>query len=82
MIADLARGSGLNSGNANSLNSKVDAARAQLGMGNTNPAANQLRALLNELDAMIRSGRVTAADAAALRIMVTRVIQSISISPT
>ena len=36
------------------------------------------RGLLNELDAVIRSGRVTAADAEALRIMVTRVIRSIS----
>jgi DNA/RNA endonuclease G (NUC1) len=82
MITDLARRSGLNSGNANSLSSKIDAAQQQLGSGNTNPAANQLRALLHELDAMIRSGRVTAADAAALRIMVTRVIQSISPIPT
>jgi len=78
MVRDLARRSGLNSGNANSLSSKIDAAQEQLGNGNTNPAANQLQALLHELDAMIRSGRVTAADAAALRAMVTRVIQSIS----
>jgi hypothetical protein len=82
MIADLTRSAGLNSGNANSLNSKIDAAQAQLGMGNSNSAANQLQALLNELDAMIRSGRVTATDAAPLRTMVTRVIQSISVSPT
>jgi hypothetical protein len=81
MIADLTRSAGLSAGNANSLNSKIDAAQAQLGMGNTNPAANQLQALLNELDAMVRSGRVTAADAAPLRSMVTRVIQSISITP-
>lgn len=78
MVRDLARRSGLNLGNANSLSSKIDAAQAQLGSGNTGPAANQLQALLHELDAMIRSGRVTAADGAALRAMVARVIQSIS----
>ena len=81
-IADLVRTSGLNSGNANSLSSKIDAAQAQIANGNANAAANQLRALLNELDAMIRSGRVTTADAASLRTTVTRVIQSISRSPT
>ena len=78
MVRDLALKSGQNSGNANSLDSKIDAAQKQLGKGNTNPAANQLQALLNELEAMIRSGRVTAADAAPLRSMVTRVIRSIS----
>ncbi|HMI48608.1 MAG TPA: DNA/RNA non-specific endonuclease, partial [Gemmatimonadaceae bacterium] len=78
MVRDLADRSGVSSGNVNSLNSKIDAAQAQLAKGNTNPAANQLQALLNELDAMIRSGRVTAADAAALKSMVTRVILSIS----
>jgi hypothetical protein len=35
LIADLTRSAGLNSGNANSLNSKIDAALAQLGMGNS-----------------------------------------------
>jgi hypothetical protein len=78
MVRDLAIKSGLNLGNTNSLDSKIDAAQKQLAKGNTNPAANQLQAALNELDAMIRSGRVTAADAATLRSMLTRVIQSIT----
>jgi ribosomal protein S20 len=68
----------VSSSNVNSLNSKIDAAQAQLAKGNHGAAANQLQALLNELDAMVRSGRVTAADAAALKSMISRVIQSIS----
>jgi DNA/RNA endonuclease G (NUC1) len=79
MVRDLAATAGLNSGNANSLNAKLDAAQQQIGNGNSVPAANQLRSLLRELDAMIGSGRVTADDAEALRTMVSRVIRSISL---
>jgi DNA/RNA endonuclease G (NUC1) len=78
MLRDLADRSGVSSGNVNSLNSKIDGAQAQLAKGNAGAAANQLQALLNELDAMVRSGRVTAADAAALKSLVSRAIQSIS----
>jgi hypothetical protein len=79
MVNDLANAAGLNSGNANSLNAKIDAAQKQLERGNTTPAANQLRALLREIDAMILSGRVNAQDAEPLQAMVNRVIRSISL---
>ena len=79
MVNDLANAAGLNSGNANSLNAKIDAAQKQLGNGNTTPAANQLRALLREIDAMVLSGRVNARDAEPLQAMVNRVIRSISL---
>jgi DNA/RNA endonuclease G (NUC1) len=75
MIADLAV---LSSGNANSLQAKVNAAQQQLGLGNTSPAVNQLQALLNEVDAMIRSGRISSGNVDALVTMVNRVIRSIS----
>jgi hypothetical protein len=46
--------------------------------GNSTAAANQLRAFLNEIAAMIRSGRLSEADAAALQAFATRAIESIS----
>jgi DNA/RNA endonuclease G (NUC1) len=79
MIRDIAGSANLNSGNANSLNVKIAAAQKQIEKGNSTAAANQLRALLNELDAMIRSGRVSAEDAGPLKAMVERVIRSISL---
>lgn len=79
MIGQLASDAGLNAGNTNSLRSKLDAARQQLAAGNATAAGNQLQALLNEIDAMVRSGRVTSASADALVTMVNRVISSISL---
>jgi len=74
MIPDL----GLNAGNANSLRSKLDAAQNQLGSGNITAASNQLQALLDEVNAMIRSQRITTSDADGLVTMVNRIIRSIS----
>jgi hypothetical protein len=68
----------LNAGNANSLNAKLDAALKQIEAGKNTPAANQLNAMLNELDALVRSGRLSATDADGLRVLVQRVIQSLS----
>jgi len=79
MIGELVDNAGLNSGNANSLRTKLNAAQNQLAAGNATAAANQLQALLNEVDAMIRSGRISRADAEALVTMVNRVIRSISL---
>jgi hypothetical protein len=79
MIGQLVNDAGLNAGNANSLRVKLDAARQQLAAGNSTAAGNQLQALLNEINAMVRSGRVTSAGADELVTMVNRVIRSISI---
>ena len=63
--------------NANSLQAKLDAALKQLANGNGTPAANQLGAFENELQAMVQSGRVSQADAAPLLAYAERVINSI-----
>jgi len=68
----------LNRGNANSLAAKLDAAAQQLGHGNATAAANQLRSLLNELDALERSGRLSAADALPLRTLIGRLLASLA----
>lgn len=67
----------LKGGNANSLQSKLNAALTQL-PGNRKAAANQLRALLNELDADVVSGRLSASDASALRGLINRILASIA----
>jgi DNA/RNA endonuclease G (NUC1) len=79
LIQQLAGGTKLNSGNTNSLTVKLNAAQAQLANGNTTPAINQLSALINELDAMVSSGRMTATDVAPVETMVNRVIRSLSL---
>ncbi|HZE07721.1 MAG TPA: DNA/RNA non-specific endonuclease [Gemmatimonadaceae bacterium] len=78
LISQLVANSKLGAGNANSLQKKIDAAQQQLGVNNVTPAVNQLQALLNELNAMIASGRVTTDAAAALQSMVNGVITSVS----
>jgi DNA/RNA endonuclease G (NUC1) len=67
----------LDRGNANSLTVKLDAARRQLERDGGTPAVQQLEAVLNELDALVRSGRLEAAEAAALRELVQRVIAAV-----
>jgi DNA/RNA endonuclease G (NUC1)/PKD repeat protein len=62
----------------NSLHAKLDAAAKQLQAGKNTPAANQLNAFLNELDALVRSGRLSEAQAAPLRDAVNRVIASVT----
>lgn len=66
----------INGGNANALTSKLDAAIASFNNGNPNAATNQLNALLNELDAFVNSGKLSASDAAALRALINRIIAS------
>jgi hypothetical protein len=61
----------------NSLTAKLNAAIQQLERGNETAAANQLEALLNELDALMRSGRITEEQAQPLRTAVERVLESI-----
>lgn len=72
-VRRLVSSAAISSGNGNSLLAKVDAAAKSLGKGNVTPALNQLGALLNEIDAMESSGRISASDAAMLRTWVTRI---------
>ncbi|MFL5523339.1 MAG: FIMAH domain-containing protein, partial [Gemmatimonadaceae bacterium] len=78
VVQALSTTAGLTAGEANSLLAKVDAAQKQLGIGNAIPAANQLRSMLKELDAMVGSGRLAESDAAALRALVEGVLDSLA----
>ena len=62
----------------NSLHAKLDAAAKQIQAGKPTPAANLLQAFLNEVEAIVGSGRMSAADAEPLRLAVGRVIRSIT----
>ncbi len=77
-VRDLAAAAGLNDGQANSLLAKVSAAQDQLASGNSTPAVKQLAALLNELDALVQSGRAADADTSVLRTMIQSLMSSIS----
>jgi DNA/RNA endonuclease G (NUC1) len=79
MIQQLASVGKLDAGNANSLGSKLDVAQRQLLKGNSTTGANQLSALLNEIGAMVRSGRLSAADAEPLQTLLSRVISALSV---
>lgn len=77
LVIDLQNAGRLNNGNANSLRVKLNAADASIERGDLATAINQLTAFLHELDAFLRSGRLSEEEAAPLRTEVTRVIRSI-----
>lgn len=56
----------LSSGNANALTGKLDAALQQIANGNTTAAKNQLNAFVNQANALVKSKRLTSAQAQAL----------------
>jgi PKD repeat protein len=57
----------LNGGQRNSLTAKLDAASASAARGNTTAANNQLNGFLNEVQADLTTGRISAGDAATLQ---------------
>jgi DNA/RNA endonuclease G (NUC1) len=67
----------LSRGNANSLLSKLEGAKTALASGNTHSATGKLGALLNELEAMARSGRLSETDAQPLSTLVERLVGSL-----
>jgi DNA/RNA endonuclease G (NUC1) len=74
---EFATTAGLNAGQANSLLAKISAAQNQLAMGNTTPARSQLQSVLNELSAIVSSGRATDAPVAPLVAAIQGVIDSL-----
>ena len=67
----------LNAGQGNSLNVKLSAALRSLERGNTTAATGQLQAFLNELGALVRSGRATDGQVAPMREVITRVLKNL-----
>jgi hypothetical protein len=76
---DLARmvDAALDGGNANALNAKVRAATAALARGQGATAVNQLGAFMNQVQALVQSGRLSAADGSVLTAAAQRIVASI-----
>jgi hypothetical protein len=64
---------GLNKGQLNSLQAKLDAAKDSFGRGDLGACNNQLSAFLNELLADAKTGKVSASDANNLGLAVNTV---------
>jgi hypothetical protein len=62
-VTALVAGGPLDDGEANALTSKLEAARGQLEKGNVKPVANMLEAFIHQVEAMVKSGRLTAEQA-------------------
>ena len=73
----VAANNGLNNGQTNSLITKLDNAIKSLSKCNVNPAAGQLGAFINEVDAHGRTGKIAAVDAAALILSAQAIIASL-----
>jgi hypothetical protein len=69
----LARVQGLNKGQLNSLQAKLDAAKDSFGRGDAKTCNNQLSAFLSELSADAKTGKVSASDANNLGLAVNTV---------
>jgi DNA/RNA endonuclease G (NUC1)/PKD repeat protein len=76
LVNQLITSEALSSGNGNSLLVTLDAALNQIASSNTATALNQLNAFLNKVDSMVRTGKLTAAQGAALTEMAQRIITS------
>jgi hypothetical protein len=73
-VSALVRDGSLSAGQGNSLSQKLTHAAEQLDRGNTTAAANMLRAFVNELNGLIRAGKLTANQCEALLAAATQLI--------
>jgi probable HAF family extracellular repeat protein len=80
-VAGLVDAGTLGQGEANALVTKLDAAQRQLDKGNIGPALNVLAAFINQVDAMVNSGRLTAEEAQPLIDAATAAIEMIGEGP-
>lgn len=78
-IADLVNSGKLSSQRAKSLLERVEDAREELRRGRFDHAEDKVEKLLHDVDELVRSGRLSASDAAPLRSIVGRVMRSLSL---
>lgn len=77
-IANLVTAGVLSPGNGNALSAKLQAAIGQLDRGNTSAATNQLNAFINQVNALMRAGRLPASSGQDLIDAAQRIITAIS----
>jgi endonuclease G len=78
LVEELVTDGKLNKGNGNALTVKLEHAARRLDGGQITPAVNQLQAFLQHVDDLEAEGKLSAADADALRTAATEVIESVS----
>jgi hypothetical protein len=65
-VSQLVASGVLDAGNGNALKTKLNAALASVNHGNPKAACNQLGAFINQVEAMLKSGRLPAVNGQAL----------------
>ena len=78
LVRSVAVTNGLNGGQTNSLVSKLENTIKSLQKCNTNPAVNRLGAFINEVEAYVGSGKLTAADGSDLIAAAQAIIDAIN----
>jgi len=78
LVDQLVTGGKINRGIGSSLQSKLESAAASVERGSVTAATNQLEALLNEVQALVGSGKLAEPDATPLRAAVLALMGSIS----
>ena len=73
-VTRLTGSGGLGDGNANSLIAKLQAAIQQIDLKRLDTALNQLRAFINEIDALVHAGRMSADEGSRLIAAVGRIV--------
>ena len=76
-VSELVAAGVLSAGNANALGAKLRAAVVQLDAGNMTAAANQLRAFIDQVNALVSSGRLLPEQGQALVNAANRIIRAI-----
>jgi hypothetical protein len=79
-VAEFRASGALSAGNANALNSTLQAALNQLNQGNSAAAVNQLRAFINQVNLLVAEGKLAADNGQILTMLANRVIASITSS--
>ena len=77
-ITNLVTAGVLSPGNGNALSAKLQAAIGQLDRGNTTAATNQLNAFINDVNALVRAGRLPAVSGQGLIDAANRIITAVN----
>ncbi len=78
LVAALVASDGLSAGNGNALRAKLQAAGEQFDRGNRGAAANEIAAFIDQVNALVRAGRLSSADGARLITFASQIIASIN----
>jgi DNA/RNA endonuclease G (NUC1) len=79
LIDELVASGAVNGGTANSLKVKLEAAARQLERSPKGSGGESLHSAINELDAMVQSGRISEGQASGVRTMIARVLVSVGL---